>query len=226
MKQWLKISAWMIVGTVGNTAFGGDRYEYKPPGSGGSEWARTGSAVICRRPIKCNKVICYALGNNYQGLAAIRIPNGWPNPQISVTDDMGNPLIIEGVPVQFQPDPCAPGTCEVDNSFPAPPGQRWAPFISTPIPECTVPAEVGLIVKYTWSPPPPEPVEGTTVANWYSNNGDDLYHWDVTDFYAEEVVAFTAVPVVSAWGLAVMAALMIPIASIYFKRRATLRSTA
>lgn len=97
------------------------------------------------------------------------------------------PFTIGGVKADFKPAPPDPTGLppEVEQLFPAPPGQRWTQFEST----VEFPSTDGMSEakgEFTFEfHAACSAIQGNPIAVWLSDNTDDLYGYQVTDLFME-----------------------------------------
>lgn len=84
--------------------------------------------------------------------------------------------------------PAAGGAvCEAEQLFPAPPGERWVQFESSPIlPGADGSADLDMDLKFLWENACEE-LEGDALALWITDTRDDLYGVPVADLFHEAV---------------------------------------
>jgi hypothetical protein len=164
-------------------------------------------------------VVAGSATHAYQIKEAIRLPLNIVDPVIEVLDMEGNPLVLDGVAVQFEPIcstvalPLVATQCEVEQLHPAPVGQRWIQYKST----ADIPGREGdyglwYTVRYSWPRSERAKLEGALLARWASDDRDDRYGSVVDDFFGESVFRLSVVPLVptlSQVGLIVLAVLLL-----------------
>ncbi len=110
--------------------------------------------------------------------------------EVVALDPSFQPLVLEGVPVIFERDPCqlagGLGDCGVAPGFPALPTHRWIAFRSTqPIPATPGDSTFAFVIESLWDDTKDEAVRDTRSAVWVSDDRDDRLGYVVHDFYED-----------------------------------------
>jgi len=172
----------------------------------------------------------------------MRVPVGIPFPTVRLLNLAGDPLVVNGVPVVFEEHPCmerhctnnpsidclsdadCPGgtcsgtVCEVGILHPPASNQRWIQFQSNaPIPPTPGDGSLQFKLQFDWEVSYCKAVRGRELAQWLSDNRDDLYGSQIADFFGESAFPGDPIPAVSMWGLIVLTISMASIASVMIR---------
>jgi hypothetical protein len=126
---------------------------------------------------------------------ALRLPIGAAPTSVTLVDDSGAPLVINGVAPTLSLSNCGAAPCKPAVAFPEPVGQKWYMFTSdqllTPIAGSSSFGFAAKVMFPACAPALSTPVckvcDDQTVAVWVSDNRDDLYGEVVNDYYKEHV---------------------------------------
>lgn len=108
--------------------------------------------------------------------------------EVFALDPSFQPLVLEGVPVIFERDPCQTlggvGDCGIARGFPAPPTHRWIAFRSTqPIPATPGDSTYAFVIESLWDYTKDQSVRDKRSAVWVTDDRDDRLGYVVHDFH-------------------------------------------